>query len=172
VKKILLAVTCGLLAVLLLTNAGAREFDSLLSVAGNYVEDSPLGVACVDSIRFVVYEPEPESFRYFVVSDDFVKLKGYKGYTSLGVLLDDKAEILDVWIVSSDDTRRIVNKIKHSGMLEQFRSTSKGKQIKHVTGATVTSQVICKTIGQMLPILESKAEAMREASAGMRDIHE
>ena len=86
--------------------------------------------------------------------------------------MDDKAEILDVWIVSSDDTRRIVNKIKHSGMLEQFRSTSKGKQIKHVTGATITSQVICRTIGQMQPVLKSKTKEMREAGIGLRDIHE
>jgi hypothetical protein len=161
---------CGLLCVLLLTRAGARASNDLLSIAGNYVEDAPIGVTCVDSIRFVVYEPKPDSFRYFVVSDDFVKLKGYKGYTNLGVLLDEEAEILDVWIVSSGDTRRIVNKIKHSGMLEQFCSASKGKQIKHVTGATVTCQVICRTIEQMLLILESKAEAVREAGIGIRDI--
>ncbi len=161
---------CGLLCVLLLTRAGARASNDLHSIAGNYVEDVPIGVACVDSIRFVVYEPEPDSFRYFVVSDDFVKLKGYKGYTNLGVLLNDEAEILDVWIVSSGDTRRIVNKIKHSGMLQQFRSASKGKQIKHVTGATITSNTICKTIESMLPILNSKIDEMRDFSIGIRDI--
>lgn len=165
----LTALWCGLLCVFLLAKPGARKADGLLSIAGRYVEDTPVGIASIDSFRFVVYETDSGSYRYFVVTSDFVNLIGYKGYTNLGVLLDDKAGIIKVWIISSDDTRHYVNKIKHSGMLDQFCAASKGRPQKTVTGATITSKTICRTIERMKSILNPKIGEMRDVSTDIRD---
>ncbi|PID27635.1 MAG: hypothetical protein CSB55_08150 [Candidatus Cloacimonadota bacterium] len=81
--------------------------------------------------------------RYFLMTGDFAKLKGYKGITNSALILDEKLNVKKAKILESEDTRSFVRKINRKGFMEQF---GKGKKIELVTGATITSKNIVKSI--------------------------
>jgi uncharacterized protein with FMN-binding domain len=82
---------------------------------------------------------------YFIISSDYVKLKGYQGITTLGIEFISNGEIHRVQLISSQDTRSFVRKLNRSWFWQQF-AKDESVEFKTVTGATITSNAIVKSV--------------------------
>ncbi|MCB5253627.1 MAG: FMN-binding protein [Candidatus Cloacimonadaceae bacterium] len=99
-----------------------------------------------------------DSIQYFALSTDYAVIKGYSGITTLGIIFDSAYEVAKVSIIASEDTRSFVNKLKTRRFLDQFIGYKKNDKMKIVTGATISSKAVIKSVemtaAKVLPILE------------------
>lgn len=76
-------------------------------------------------------------------------IRGYAGDINVGILLNADGSIAEVYHISSKETESYLQKIKNAGYYEQYKQTTltKGQQqIDAVSGATLTSEAIAKTV--------------------------
>ena len=95
-----------------------------------------------DSWRVAQYTTTGGEVEFFVQSFDFVKIKGYSGFTNLGMIFDLSGMVVNVEILSSQDTRSYIRRLNRSGFLEQFKGYNATQDLVLITGASVSSQAI------------------------------
>lgn len=90
----------------------------------------------------------------YLESTDIIKnIRGYAGEINVGIFIDEEGFIKRVEHISSKETQSYLSDIKNSGFYEQFKTVSitKGnQQIDAVSGATLTSEAIAKTVSQLI----------------------
>lgn len=80
-------------------------------------------------------------------------IRGYAGEINVGVMLNADGSIADVYHISSKETESYLQKIKNAGYYEQYQKAAltKGEQqIDAVSGATLTSESIAKTVSALI----------------------
>jgi hypothetical protein len=147
----------GLLGLILLAGTRAPSINSSLDeIAHRYIDHARIELVEIDSLAIARCYRNTGEMLYFIQSKDIVRFRGYQGYTNLGIMLDSNAIIQEIWIISSDDTRQFVKRIIHSGFLNQFHLYHMNKSIKNVTGASITSQAIKRTVEYCIPAIQPK----------------
>lgn len=91
--------------------------------------------------------------RYFVQSSDFVNIRGYSGYTNLGIVFDEKLIVKQVSIVKSQDTPGYVRRINRSKFFSQFENFTGQEKLDIISGATITTKTINETVMKTQEIL-------------------
>ena len=90
----------------------------------------------------------------YLESTEIIKnIRGYAGDINVGIMLNADGSIADVYHVSSKETESYLQKIKTTGYYEQYKEAAltKGEQkIDAVSGATLTSEAIAKTVSALV----------------------
>ncbi len=90
----------------------------------------------------------------YLESTDVIKnIRGYAGEVNIGVFIGEDGYLKRVEHISSKETQSYLLDIKNAGFYEQFHGVSiiKGEQeIDAVSGATLTSEAIAKTVSQLI----------------------
>lgn len=90
----------------------------------------------------------------YLESTEIIKnIRGYAGDINVGIMLNADGSIAEVYHISSKETESYLQKIKNAGYYEQYKETSltKGHQkIDAVSGATLTSEAIAKTVTALI----------------------
>jgi Na+-translocating ferredoxin:NAD+ oxidoreductase RnfG subunit len=97
-----------------------------------------------------------EQIGYFAISSDYSRPKGYIGLTVIGIWFNAELEITEVKIISSEDTRSYVRKVKTKRFLSQFISWQQDTDVTTVTGATITSKAIIISIRETVEMIRKK----------------
>ncbi len=82
-------------------------------------------------------------------------IRGYAGEINVGVFIDENGFIQSVKHIASKETQSYLADIKNAGFYEQFKlvNITKGPQeIDAVSGATLTSEAITKTVSELIKI--------------------
>lgn len=117
--------------------------------------------------RFIFFSDKNDS-GYFILTGDYFKPKGYKGPTSVGLVLSfDAKQIKNCILIESTDTKSYIEKFFIKGVKEneniffnqffhkKITDDNKGKfiEVDSVSGATITSRAISKSINETLQIV-------------------
>ena len=107
--------------------------------------------------RMAFFQKKGKSF-FGIFTPDYAKVNGYIGPTALAMILDARGKKI-VWtnIVASLDTPSYVNFAKNRGLLKKvnpskrlFLKRRKNIKLDSVSGATITSKAVEKTINLTL----------------------
>ncbi len=105
-----------------------------------------------DSLIYAQIKKEDTS-TYLVLSSDNLEVHGYEGKTKVALFFDSLANILEVKIVKSRDTRSFVKRLKSSNFLEQFVNWKGKGEIVSKTGVTFTSDSVTQTVKNLIPYI-------------------
>lgn len=116
-------------------------------------EEIAINLTNADSIEFLYQEDlriaklhYNNRISYFVVSTDYCQPIGYCGITTLGIIFDSEIQIEEVRIIASEDTRSFVRRLKTKRFLNQFIAYKEGDKCETVTGATISSKAVIKSV--------------------------
>jgi hypothetical protein len=128
--------------------AGQQPFDQnkFYVLAEKSIETDSLEIIWIQGKPLASYKDTAGRQRFFFTSSYFCQIKGYNGITDMGVIIDSEALVQKVNLISSQDTRSYVRLIQRQRYFDQYVGYSANKEIKTITGATVTSQAIKETI--------------------------
>lgn len=143
-----------LLSVFIQIQAAANfslKREEFQSIAEENLDSKNLTFHSNDSIRY--FKTKEKTPKYIIMSSDYVREYGYSGETNLIVIFNNEGNIKNVSIYESGDTPAFVRKISNSSFLEQFVDSSKESKIDAVSGATITSNTIEKTIKKLPEII-------------------
>jgi hypothetical protein len=124
-------------------------------LATNQLSKEEIEILTFDGYPIARFVTENDETRFFVQTDDFVKIFAYSGTTNLGIIFSEKGEIVSIDIISSGDTRSYVRRLRRSGYLDQFIGFSGDQELTALTGATISSQAINKTVQQTVDRIQS-----------------
>lgn len=108
-----------------------------------------------EDYRLVRLDYQNCSIGYFALSSDYSRPLGYNGITEVGILLDSSYEIIKITLISSEDTRSFVRKLKRRSFLDQFVGINQDSNVKTVTGATITSKAVIKSVKESIKLIKS-----------------
>ena len=146
----LLACAWFLPALLLAGQVGASlPADDFLLLATEHTGCQSVQLVLADSLRLARCTPESGAPCYFALSTDFTAVQGYNGVTALGIVYGEQGEVRQVRILSSEDTRSFVRRLRHGSFLGQFAGYSGQQPLSTVTGATITSRAVNKTVQEV-----------------------
>ena len=114
-----------------------------------------------NGIRFAKFNNKNGNLNYFVFSDDIIKVKGYRGITSLGILFGENSKIISIKIIKSEDTPSFIRMIKRKWFLEQFTNWDGESNLKSVTGATVSSKALIETVRKVREKMKTNISQFR-----------
>jgi Na+-translocating ferredoxin:NAD+ oxidoreductase RnfG subunit len=92
---------------------------------------------------------------YVFISNESEELRGYQGFNKLIVKVDHQQQIKKLELIKSGDTASFVRRVKASDFLQQFVKWTKGKEIRSVTGATLTCKSIEATLANMISRIQA-----------------
>lgn len=129
---------------------------NLLSHAKQFSNDT-INVRLLPSINMyyaTIKDDEGNVKQIYIESTEIIKnIRGYAGDINVGVMLNKNGSIASVHHISSKETESYLQKIKNAGFYEQFEQVSltKGHQeIDAVSGATITSEAMAKTVSALV----------------------
>ena len=128
-------------------STGDAEF---LKHANECLDACDAELIVIDSCRVAIHIDEDGNRLYYVQSDDFCRIRGYNGITSLEIVMDHSGEIRMVRVMESEDTRSFVRRVVRSSFLDQFIGYRGEEGLNAVTGATMTSEAIIKSVWAVL----------------------
>ncbi len=105
----------------------------------------------------ILRNTEKETF-FLIFTADFHKEAGYNGITNTALLLNERLEIIEMEIVSSDDTPSYIRKLRRNRFLKQFMGNPDFNYIEAVTGATISSKAVINSIRISLIKVEDKLQ--------------
>jgi Na+-translocating ferredoxin:NAD+ oxidoreductase RnfG subunit len=109
-----------------------------------------------DSLNIAIFtDNDLKKEFYFVQSNDYILVKGYRGITNLGIILNRKLEIEKVFVINSQDTSSYIRRIKRSDFLNQFRNYNGNQYPDVVSGATLTCRAINETVNFIADLLKN-----------------
>lgn len=108
----------------------------------------------VDMYFAAIKDNNQEVKQIYLESSEVIKnIRGYAGDINVGVMLNADGSIAEVYHISSKETESYLQKIKNAGYYEQYQHTSLTngeQQIDAVSGATLTTEAIAKTITALI----------------------
>lgn len=121
--------------------------DDLRSLAVKYAKVDSVIVKYTDEYRYSEFKnQETGESNYFLYSNDYSQIEGYRGITTIGIILDGKFELNKVVIISSKDTRSYIMRLKRGSFLKQFPMWNCDEELVTVTGATMSSEAVIETV--------------------------
>jgi len=109
-----------------------------------------------DSLNIATfYDIKSNENYYFVQSNDFIQIKGYRGFTNLGIVFNQSGKVMQVNIISSQDTASYVRRIRRSKFFNQFIGFNGKQNLDIISGATVTTKAINETVTYITNILHT-----------------
>ena len=105
--------------------------------------------------RFATFRKDGKK-GFLLLTQDYARVRGYNGATSIKLMLDDDGKILKAELFKSTDTKDYVMDIIQAGFFDRY----KGKTVQNdlnvdvVTGATESCVAFSKTVGQTLKAFE------------------
>lgn len=130
----------------------------LINLAKKYTKADSLDYITLAGKPAITFTDNHGENGYFLRSSDYSQVVGYNGITDLAVILDTSFVVKEVSIISSQDTPSFIRNIKRQRFLKQFANYQAGKKIKTVTGATISSRAIHKTIDEIVSSCKKSAE--------------
>ncbi len=97
---------------------------------------------------------------FLIFTSDFHKESGYCGFTDTALLLNNRFEVIDLEIISSEDTPSYIRKLKRNKFLRQFMGNPDFDKVETVTGATISSKAVINSIRISL---QKAKEKLRES---------
>lgn len=133
--------------------AGVGETTSIREI----LSDSAMAVdsiAVIDSVQVAILSGG-DARSYFLRSSDICHLQGYQGETVVEIFLDASWQIVQVIILSSEDTPRFVRRVNKASFLRQFVHPAP-ENVRAVSGATFTSDAIKETVKQVMEWIQQQ----------------
>ena len=148
-KNLLLFVFCIFITHLFSTTKADYTDQDYLDTIRAITKTGSIKAYTVDELRYAIIT-ESDTIRYFILSTDYSQVKGYRGITTLGLILNSDLTVHHVEIISSQDTRSYITRINAMGLMQRLIGYKAGDQVELVTGATMTSDAIIKTIDESI----------------------
>ena len=126
---------------------------AFISKAVSLTNAEDLQAFTYESYRFAVFK-ENEEIKFFIISTDYSQITGYRGKTTLGIILKEDMTVESIEIIDSEDTRGYVRRITSMGFTQRFENYRQGDEIEIITGATLTSKAIIDTLNECMEVFE------------------
>ena len=153
-KNLFISVVLILPALFLLGQAKFSDNQSdYIELVKKVTENKEIEIKDINGFRVAELYTDTDSVYYFFQTNDIVNVDGYQGHTNLGVIINKSGMIKSVEILESEDSRFFVRKIENSGFFDQFINKKKIERIRTVTGATITSKAITKSVRACMEML-------------------
>lgn len=186
-KKIILVLFICIICSSISINAKKKDYSlknisdsDFIKIAKSIISADKFIIRKNGNSRFIFYSNNTDS-GYFVLTGDYSQVKGYKGPTSVALDISaDLAKIKKCVLIESTDTKSYIEKFFIKGTKEnknaffnQFANKTINQsndnfsvRIDAVSGATITSRAISKSINEtldaFLPMIKNKIERYLE----------
>lgn len=132
----------------------SKELESKILEHAIQFSDKEADVKVRPSMEMYYATIEGKENTVYLESTDIIKnIRGYAGEINVGIFIDEDGYIKRVEHIGSKETQSYLSDIKNAGFYDQFKKVSitKGEQqIDAVSGATLTSEAIAKTVAQLI----------------------
>ncbi|MCL2063043.1 MAG: FMN-binding protein [Candidatus Cloacimonetes bacterium] len=111
-----------------------------------------------DGYKFAVLE-DLDHTRFFIISTDYSMVTGYRGTTTMGIIIKNDLTVESLEIIDSEETRGYISRLISMGFPQRFQNFKQGDDIEIITGATMTSEAILISVNECIEIFRPIIEA-------------